>query len=503
MTSPNVFTPYSTLSNFFPQAKPTWIPDLLDQERIMSYELYERIYENVPDTFRLVARGAEDKPIYIPTAKTIINTTHRYVAPKLAFRIKPALGMTVQQADIDVLTQFWQDFFARERFASQFNGNKRYGLIRGDWLWHVTGNLAKPEGSRISIRPIDPASYFPIWHEDDIDQVIGCHIVDQVIPPGEKDVKIKRLTYRKGLNPGDPITVEEAWYKTDDWGGPKAKPEKIIRPPQVIAGITSLPVYHVKNTEEPGNPFGSSEIRGLERIMAGINQSISDEDLALALEGIGVYATDAPPPVDDDGNETNWILGPGRVIEHPGGSTFSRISGVGSVGPYQEHLGFLLNMLKEASATPDVAIGKVDVSVAQSGIALALQLGPMLAKAEEKDQGILDVHGQLFYDLANQWFTTFEGANFSDVRVEPLFGDKIPQDRAGRLAELNDMLDRQVISTQYYRDEATKLGYVFPDDIVAGIQADSDRLAAAADPFGARVNQELLAQDQGGGMSGP
>lgn len=494
MSTPGVFTPYSTLNSLFPATKPTWITDVLDQQRIMSYQLYEEIFENVPSTFKLVARGREDKPIYIPTAKTIVNTTHRYVAAKMGFMITPRLGEDVTPEELMVLTQFWQDFFKRERFYSQFNGNKRYGLVRGDWLWHITADPMKPEGKRLTIKPVDPGSYFPILHPDDVDKTIGCHIVEQVIPPGEQDVKIKRLTYRKSETPGGPITVEEAWFKIDDWGGPKSKPEKIIQPLRVIPGITNLPVYHVKNTEEPGNPFGSSEIRGLERIMAAVNQAISDEDLALAIEGIGLYATDAPPPKNDAGEIINWVLGPGRMLEHPpqpGGKGVYRVSGVGSVGPYQEHLAYLESKLKETSGTPDIAIGRVDVTVAESGIALLLQMGPMLAKAEEKDTSIVDVHDQMFFDLATEWFPVFESVNFEGTVVSTTLGDKIPTNRTARLAELNDMLDRQVISTQYYRDEATKLGYVFPDDIESGIAADAERLAAAVDPFGARVGEEL------------
>jgi hypothetical protein len=482
------------LDPLFPASKPTWVPDVLDQQRIMSYQIYEQIFENVPSTFKLVARGREDKPIYIPTAKTIVNTTNRYVASKMGFMISARLGETVSPEELMVLTQFWQDFFKRERFYSQLGGNKRYGLVRGDWLWHITADPAKEVGKRLTIKPVDPGSYFPILHPDDVDKTIGCHIVEQMIPPGEKDVKIKRLTYRKSETPGGSITVEEAWFKVDDWGGPKSKPSKIIQPLRVIPGITKLPVYHIKNTEEPGNPFGSSEIRGLERIMAAVNQAISDEDLALAIEGIGLYATDAPAPKDDAGNIINWVLGPGRMLEHPpspGSKGVYRVSGVGSVGPYQEHLGYLENKLKETSGTPDIAIGRVDVTVAESGIALLLQMGPMLAKAEEKDTSIVDVHDQMFFDLATEWFPVFESVNFEGTVVSTTLGDKLPTNRTARLAELNDMLDRQVISTQYYRDEATKLGYVFPDDIESGIAADAQRLAAAVDPFGARVGEEL------------
>jgi uncharacterized protein (DUF1499 family) len=40
------------------------------------------------------------------------------------------------------------------------------------------------------------------------------------------------------------------------------------------------------------------------------------------------------------------------------------------------------------------------------------------------------------------------------------------------------MLDRKIISTQFYRDEARKLGYEFPDDIEQQIAKEQDAFAA-------------------------
>jgi hypothetical protein len=482
-----VFTPYSTGVSLF-GTKPSWIPSELDQLRFQSYQLYPEIYWNVDEIFKLATRGTNDKPIYIPTARTIIDTTNRYTAPQFGVAVTSKTG--VSTPDVIACQMILQDFMARERFKSKFSGAKRYGLIQGDWIWHVTADPSKTVGSRLSITALDPGMYFPIWADDDLDRVIGCHLVEQTF--NEKgDAKIRRLTYRKADN--GRVTVEDAVFGVDDWEGPNARPETILRAVEELPEtITALPVYHVKNFEEPGNPFGSSEIRGFERIMAAINQSISDEDLALALDGIGMYATDAPHPTHPDtGARVPWQLGPGRVIHHPADSKFGRVSGVGSLGPFQDHLAFLINQLREGSNTPDIAVGNVDVKVAQSGIALSLQLSPMLAKASEKNELILDVHTQLFYDLVNGWYPAFEETTFTDVIVTPVCGDAVPVDRAARFTELNDMLDRGVIDTGYYRTEAAKLGYVFPEGMAEAAKTEFDGRNSVADPFAARVDAGL------------
>lgn len=515
MTTPGVFTPYSTLDPFFGQAstwgtikKPSWVPDILDQQRIMSYQLYEQIYWNVPDTFRLTARGAEDKPIYIPSGRIMVEAINRYTAPGFTFNVFPAIpGTKPPDGVLQTAQAFFKSFFARERFFSKFAGNKRFGIIRGDWLWHITADPTKAQGTRVSIHALDPASYFPIPHPDDLDRILGCHIVDQFIPPGETDPVIKRITYRKSdfdltSPPGGPITVEVGLFELDDWEGPKAKPIKIIRPLEQIPGITTLPVYHVPNFDEPGNPFGSSELRGLERIIAAVNQGISDEELTLAMEGLGMYATDAPPPQDDQGNEIDWILGPGKVVEHPvlvGGRGFYRVNGVGSVGPYQDHLRYLGEKLDEAAGTPDMAKGRVNVSVAQSGISMAMELAPMIAKTDEKDTLITEIHTQMFFDLATQWFPTYEGAKFDGLSILPFIGDKMPVDREKRFVELNDMLDRQVISASYYRQEAAKFGYEFPEGIGIDLIEERAAMAEAQDPYVFRSQAEI---DAAGGVNG-
>lgn len=492
MTSPT-FTPYSTVAKLF-GPKPAWISDPIDQQRIQSYQTYEEIYWTAPDVFKISLRGTNDDPIYVPTARTIVETVNRYTAPQFNVTFRNRAGTGPDSQDVIAVRLAWSDLSTRERFRSKFNGSKRYGVMRGDWIWHVTADETKPLGSRIRVTSLDPSMYFPITDPEDIDRIIGVHLVEQVTTADGP--RIRRVTYRKDVQPsGITITVEEGIFTVDDWADPDSKPETVVRQATALPDtITAIPVYHVRNFQEPGNPFGSSEIRGFERIMAAVNQTVSDEELALALAGIGMYATTTGHPVDPVTKQpVPWKLGPGAVVHHEPGSSWTRVAGVGSdaIKAYGDHYDRMIKALKESSSTPDIAVGSVDVQIASSGIALALQLGPMLAKAGEKNDEIIDVHNQMLFDLVNGWYPAYEETTFTDVTATCTVGDAVPVDRTARLAELGDMLDRKVIDTQFYREEAAKLGYVFPEDI-------AQRVAAEQDTFAARAATELGNPPAGG-----
>ena len=491
------FTPYSTGETLFGQ-KPSWVSDPLDQKRLLSYLLYEQIYWNVPDVFRLSQRGTDDKPIYIPAGRTIIDTSNRYTAPGYSVSITSRARPGEDTPDVLAARLALADLMARERFRSKFRGAKRYCQIQGDWIWHVTANPDKALGSRISMNVVDPSHYFPVFDPDNVDRVIAVFLAELVDNDGEQSVR--RVCYRKNQASADApatITVEEGFFEVDNWQSLDAPEIGSIRGvTQLPPDITSIPVYHVKNFEEPGNPFGSSELRGFERLIAGLHQTISDEDLTLALQGLGMYATDAPPPVEVINGQkvaTSWKLGPGRVVHRPAGTLWERVNGVASVQPFGDHYDRIWSAMKQASASPDVAVGTVDVQIAQSGIALALQLSPIMAKSSEKNDLIAEPHDQMWYDLLNMWYPAYEETTFNEITATSTFGDAVPVDRETRFKELNDMLAGKVIDAAYYRSEAAKLGYTFPDDL-------EERLAAAQsaeDEFAARVNAELDGGDGG------
>lgn len=492
------FTPYSNTTGLFTEGLPTWM-DAYDAERIHAYQIYEQIYWSVPDTFKLVMRGTENSsPIYVPTARTIVDTTNRYLCPKPAFIVDPDLGSAQDQVDCK---RMFSSLFRRERFWSKFQSNKLYGVMRGDWCWYITANPLKPAGSRIKIEAVDPAAYFPVPHPTDPDRIIAVHIVEQV-QDDKGDVFIKRQTYTRGKDPvnndGSDTTIynSSGLFAIDKWQALDDSAIEITKPPTPLPPqINTIPVYHIRNIETPGDPYGSSELRGFERIMAAVNQAVSDEELALALEGLGLYATDGGPPTDENNNPTDWILGPGRVVEHGPGSKFERITGVSSVEPVQNHLAFLIQSLKEAAAVPDAATGKVDVQVAESGIALAMQLSPLLSKIDVRTEPITDVHNQMFWDLRN-WFAAYEQFDTLCV-VEAYFDNTVAVNVAEKVKEILTIVAAGLADAEWGRSELAQYGYDFPTDTGLKVLNEARARALATDPFASRMEEDADETDGG------
>ena len=495
-------SPYATVAPFLETGDlPSWVPDIEERTRVASYAFYERIWRNVQDAFKLVQRGSEDNPIYIPSAKKCIDATNRYLGVGFNWTLSGG-----SEADRLLASDAIDVLFKREKFRSKFSSLKRFGLIRGDALWHIVADSTAPVGRRISMHELDPSKYHPIYDPDDIDKLTGVHIVEQWVDPADKNkAYVRRQTYRKVpvVNGPNKITSELTIFEADGWDDRqvllnpdyKLKPFKsITKQFELPEQISSIPVYHVPNGYQGGHPFGISDLSGFERVIAAINQSINDEDLTLALDGLGVYWTTAPRP------SGGWALGPGSVIEGSDAEGFERVSGVANVKPSQDHLGYLGRELKEAMGTPDIAIGNVDVSIAQSGIALALQMSPIISRNMEKEETILAVHDNLFFDLINGWFPAYDELSLSGlISSNPMFASPMPVDRDAVIKEVLALLTSTppVISVQYARKLLTeKLGYEFPSEMDADIIAvmETQSKANAFDSFEERIRAELASQ---------
>lgn len=475
------YTQWSSVRSMFATgARPAWLPEE-DRDRVASYAKYDQLYWNDPTQFAL--RVLEDEtPLYIPNARTVVDTTAHYVLKGLNLKVPNAEGAS------QGLNKALTAFLDREVFYSRFHIAKHSGVARGDFVFHLTGNPRKTPGSRLSLNSVDPSSVFPIYDDDIPDKLIGCHIAEEYIDPKDPDrTRVRRLTYRL-IEEGETrrISREEGIFALEPkWFGKTPERIKTTIPLGLLdERITAIPVYWFKNLDWDGQLFGSSELRGFETLLQSVSQGSTDISAALALEGLGVYATDGGRPVDSKGVETDWEVAPGRVMEVPSGSYFRRVEGVGSITPATDQLNYLETKLREATSLSDVALGRVDVQTAQSGIALAIKFMPTLAKVEERDTAGLARLKQMFYDWKT-WHEVFEQERF-EGEIVPEVGDKLPSNRTERVNELNNMLDRKIISRKYYRAEMGKLGYIFPanieEEIEKELDKDAERAAALAPP---------------------
>jgi hypothetical protein len=494
------FTPHSSIVPFFADAAEPGIPEF-DANRIMAYAQYEQFYWNHPESFRLVQRGEDEAPIYLPSARRIIEATNRFLAVGFDYAIDSAVGTPDSRAQLDLA---FKALFKRELFHVKFNAQRRWGLVRGDAIWHITADDTKPEGTRISLHDVHPKRYFPIVDADDPTRVVGCHLVETIADPRDKTKQvIRRQTYRKELDavglPTGLITTELSLWEVGKWDDRYLEPKDLkmvalLRPVTPLPpAITSLPVYHIRNTWDE-YAFGSSTLRGIETILAGANQGVSDQALAMAMNGLGSYWTDAAPPVDASGAPTDWEFGPLRMTEVPPGSTVGRLEGVGSVAPSIDHLNFILDSAQTGVGVPDIAAGKVDVSVAESGISLRLQLAPIIAANGEREQTMLGVYDQMFFDLRTMWLPAYERLTL-DAEIASIVDDPLPKNHEAEVKEVIDLYAAKLITAEEARTRLINLGWE--------IEATANKLldevtatAVAADPFAARSNAEL-ANNQG------
>lgn len=494
------YTPYQTARTFV-DSLPSWM-SVEDGERISAYTVYEMMYKNIPETFALMMRGTEDKPIYVPSTRAMIEAKNRFVAQHWNYFVDPAVGTSGDQEAVGMMLK---SLFRREEMYAKFNTNRRWGLIRGDSLWHIVADDTKPETQRVSIYEVDPSSYFPIPDPNDDTKIIGVHLVDQMVNDDD-EVIIRRHTYRKDPEAGGQIFTQLAFFELDAWDDrwgstqtlTKATPPGTLSEAQKLlmtgfyldARITSLPIYHVKNRRETNNPFGVSEIQGMERVYSGINQLISDTELGHSLDGIGVYVTTSSPPIDaTTGEEQPWRIKPGGVLEIDPEADWKRVNGVHDV-PGLQIADWLTDASQVAAGVPDIALGAVDVHIAESGIALALKMAPMLKQAEDQEQVILDVMDHLMWDLTHMWLPVYEGTP-DQVDVLTTVQDPMPVDKQAEFDRIITLYKEGLVTGDWAREKLGELGFEGLENMGAAVIEETAAKAAATDPLAARTDVEL------------
>lgn len=507
MTSPEPLTPWSSTTKYLQGSVPAHVVQKEDQARLRAYDLYERMYWNEPGTFTLVKRGEDPTEIMIPSVRKIVNAKSRFLAVDFDFLVDPKLGSGGEQAE---LQRRLGDLFKRELVYTKFDNQKRFGMVKGDQVWHLLADDDKPAEHRLSIIEVDPANYFAITDENDPDKILGCHIAELIKDPADKKGKqvIKRQTYRKGDIGEDglqEITTELTYWQLDAWDDrvldakelkPYRHAELVEIPQKVLEGIHALPVYPIPNLRMSGFAYGVSELKGFESLVAAMNQSLSDEDITLVMQGLGVYWTNAGPPTDAAGNETALEISPGVILEVPDGNTIGRLNGVSSVAPMQDHIKSMMTELQQGSGTPDIATGIVDVALAESGISLELKMAPLLAENREKERILLGVLNQMLYDIVVYWFPAFEEYNTA-ARATVSVGDPKPVNREAKINEIILLVTPAgpgsvaLITPEMAFDAVANLGYEYPPGAKDKLlEAASKAQEVLLDPDGTRAAAE-------------
>lgn len=480
---------------------PAWVTDDDDQMRVAAYDGYDDMYQNVPDTFEVAMRGSEDndRPIYVPGARRIVEAVLRYLGKDWNWTVTSA---SKNGADQDVAQAALSQIYINNMMIAQDFSFKRNMVRKGDALWHITADPSMPPGQRITITEIDPRTYFRIPSPTNPNRTLGCYIVSLITfdenpsaPLSLRRTIAMRQEYR--YTDDGHVSAKLAFFENNAWddrfpGHPEIREveppleyqtpewEHLLQGAVLPDTVTRIPVYHAANNREGTESFGISDLAGLETLIAGVNQSASDEDIVLALLGIGFYVTDAPPPTDEEGNEMDWVIAPGTVAQIKPGQSFQRVAGVDKALPHQDHLKFLQNNIDQAAGLTQTAIGNVSSQVVASGVALMLDMAPILAKNEEKEVELLSLKDRMASDLLHMWWPLEgKGSIAPDISVSNSFGDPLPVDRVAVYTEVIALVKQGLMSKEFALEILKeKLGYNFPTDMLDSINSDLDAESA-------------------------
>lgn len=498
-----------------------------DQLRIQTYDLYEDLYRNATFALKIVLRGDDQSPIIMPNGRKIVEATSRFLGKNVDFLVEAAGDEGARQQ----VEAWWTDFWKREMFPAKFNSNKRWGLIRGDAYFYVYASPDKVAGRRISIKELDPRQVFEI--EDAESNVVGVHIVDKVQDYREPDKPEKMITRRRTFRKTENgVSSELSFWTIGKWDDRTTKAvevqERVIYPDfdeevfDLPESITQLPVYKWRNQPPQNSNWGTSQLAGLETLLYALNQSLSDEDSTLVFQGLGMYVTDAAPPLDPNtGDVADWNIGPKQIIEIATGQRFERVTGVSDLSPFINHMQYINDGMAEASGTPQIAIGRVDVAVAESGISLQLQLMPLLAQNAEKEMELINILDQMFFDITTMWLPGYEPEQFGNVEVMSqlnvvcLFDDPAPVDRAKKIEEIMTLDQANLILKSMSVAALRDLGWRYPsvdpytgeplddNDIADMLMEQVKEAASAMDPYANTAGAAMGQTDQFGNPIDP
>jgi hypothetical protein len=516
----------------FLQAADANVVDTLDKRRIQAQDLYENLYINSTFNLKLLLRGDESYPIIMPSGQKMVEATNRFLGLNIDYLVEGQGDGGTQES----LDEYFKSFFKREAFKSKFESSKRWSLIRGDGVLLIVADPNKDPGERLSIHEIDPRQLFEI--EDANGNLTGYYIAEVVqdfrdANDSSKTI-CKRTSYKKSVDdngqPTGTITTDVTHWEIAKWddrhpsndleqvASSNFDEEEMVLPEP----ITQLPIYHWRNKPFPGSDWGTSQLAGLETLLYALNQTLSDEDATIVFQGLGMYVTTSGAPIDNTTGEiTNWNIGPKQVIEIGSDQKFERVTGVTSMQPFQDHMNYIAEKgLSESSGIPEVAIGRVDVASAQSGIALKLELLPLLSANAEKELELITVIDQLFYDITTQWLPAYEEETFgnaetmAEMSVVCVFDDPLPVDRDAEIQEMILLRTSNLILTSMAVKKLQSLGWHYPavdqdgnpldaDGISDLLNAQAQQDASNIDPFASANTGNLDSFDSAAGVQTP
>lgn len=297
----------------------------------------------------------------------------------------------------------------------------------GDGAWTVRWDA---EAGQPRVTGVDPGSLEARWRADDLRTLLWVRQGYWTSRPELTAAQRARLARGGAALPGDPYTplrAEEDWT-AQEWalwvagtrvdGGPN--PYGVI------------PYILFPNLRVPGEFWGESDLVDLVRLQRELNARLSIFSRILEVAGNPVAVITG---ADADSTDT-LRLGPNQLWTLPDGAK-AEVLDLLKAGGAEAHLRYidtLYRAMHDISEMPRTSFGDSSgTSAARSGVALEIELQPLLHKLARK-RAILSIALERRAQLALA-VARLHGAALPPVLLRTIWPPVLPQDRAALVAQ--------------------------------------------------------------------
>ena len=359
-------------------------------------------------------------------AKTVIEKTASYTMSGLSFVVDPEDGSAEAAARARRAEQALRDIHEANNLDQLEFDNEIDCSVLGDAAYKVTWDATE---QRVRISAPDVQGLF-VWPWGDDASRLWRVASRYVLGHEEAETLYGPLLGpgRAGLQPAPTRgtrtehTIVEVWMDADFelWidGAPFESRENPY-------GFIPFVIY--PNVREPKQFWGVSDLDALKEPLRELNRAMSQLSLILELSGNPIAVLENVTEAQD------IAVQPGAVWEIPEKARaylLGLLQG-GGAGLHVEFANLLLRTFHDLAEVPRSAFG--ETKHALSGVALQMELDPLLKKVERKRL----IRGAAFRrrnELALRILEQYTDETFSPYRSRAVWGPVLPQDRS-RLVE--------------------------------------------------------------------
>ena len=412
-----------------------------DKQRLELYRLYWRYYRGQHRRYLKTSSDRPDDNAILNFCRPVVNRGVGFLfGAGLTWELETETESAAEQA----IAQVWQSDEKRTAFLTDLALN---GAICG--TAYVMLAQGAP-GMAPRLVNLDPGIVFPEWEEDDLDRVFAWQL----------RYRTRAGVVRRIISLAENGAQWEFWTERFERAGRWAEVENT----RGVHPYPWSPIFHCKNLPNPNEFYGLSDLED-----ADINDAINKEASYVQrnsrlfphpiLYSYGIKATEF---------DTASLY----EMQSPDGWIKS-VPVQGAIGESLATVAQLVNYLHMVMDVP--AFDPTVMSLgAQSGFALKVLYGPLLAKTDVKRA----LYGQMLVDI-NRRIAELGGFGPDNV-VKLLWGDPLPSNAQDAIANDQFELDAGLASKQTI---ATRRGINW--------ELEQERLAAEQ-AMNADLSQQLL-----------